>query len=50
MKEGMLTEEEFVLVHDIPDPEVQSSKCHNLRLNNAIQDGDDENQDGLWVY
>ena len=46
----MHTEQELVFVDNVSDSEIKRTKCHDLRLNNAIGNGDSENEDSLWIY
>ena len=43
------TEEELVLVDDIRNAEVDSSKDENERLDDTVKQCDDEDENGLWV-
>jgi len=47
---ALRTKQKFVFVNDICDSEIESPKDHDLRLNNAICDGNHKHKDSLWVY
>ena len=47
---ALRTEQELVLVNNIGDSEIESSKDHDLGLNNTICDGNHEHEYSLWIY
>ena len=49
-REGWLTEEKLVLIHQVPNTEVQSTEDENGRLDNAVQHRYDEDENGLRVH
>lgn len=47
---GKRTEEELVFIYDICNAEINGAEDEYQWLNNAVQQGDNEDEDSLWIH